>query len=150
MCACVWWWGCYCVFCANATNMTDSWLISERVEVCVFVHVCVCARSGVIFRYCRKHPTDDCHSNRSGGRRKLWCDWVIFSWTPCSLKHESYSKLYKNVISLEKKKPQVASVRDQCCCKEQLFPHLPRLQMKPPVCVWGEDAGLMWHCTVKE
>lgn len=86
---------------SNITTMTESWLISVCVEE---VHVCACARSGVFFRCCRKHPTDDCHSNRSGGRRKLLFSWVIFSWTLCSLQHESFSKLRKNVISLKSKK----------------------------------------------
>lgn len=74
--------------------------------MCVFVSVRVCACSGIVFHRCRKHTyTDDCHSNRSGGRRKLWCSWVIFSWTLCSLQHESFSKLYKNFSNEKKKVP---------------------------------------------
>lgn len=113
--------------------------------MCVFVSVRVCACSGIVFHRCRKHTyTDDCHSNRSGGRRKLWCSWVIFSWTLCSLQHESFSKLYKN-FSNEKKKSQVASLG-----KLLGFPHLPRSQMTPPVCFWGEDAAWMWDRIAKD
>lgn len=129
---------CYCLLCANVTSMTDLWLIS----LCV----CVCSRPGVIFRYCRKHPTDDCHSNRSGGRRKLWYDWVIFSWTPCSLQHESFSQTLQEChFSEGEKKLQVDSQR-----QTTLSPHLPQLQLIPLVCVWEEDWALMWHCAGEE
>lgn len=84
------------------------------------VYVCMCVLALVLFSAIAGNIPQMTVTQISGGRRKLWCDWVIFSWTTCSVQHDSYSNLYKNVMSPEKKNNKKSPlVRDQCCCTEQ-------------------------------
>lgn len=121
------------IFCRNV------WLISE----CGRAHTacmctCACSCSGVLFRYCRKHPTDDCHSQRNGGRRKQWCDWVIFSWTACSqaswiilktlqerLQETSLKQLHKSSVAVRPSVSPPSTVTDDTSgmCLEKMVKH---------------------------
>lgn len=117
------------IFCRNV------WLISE----CGRAHTacmctCACSCSGVLFRYCRKHPTDDCHSQRNGGRRKQWCDWVIFSWTACSQASWIILKTLQERHFLCRKQASSSFTRAVLLCG-QVFPHLQLLQTTRQVCV---------------
>lgn len=127
--------------------------------MCVHVrtHVCMFFCCGAIFRYYRKHPTDDCHSNRSGGRRKMWCGWLTFflntvfiaTWIILKTKERHFSnkvEMKKKSSMIERRGEEVHFLTFHGYRWHLLYAFEEEMQLRCDIVQWQSEAAVNQQC----